>query len=104
VYVDGQPAPGMVASQITAAEVEAVEIYGIRGDQTNTLLDRWPPGLPCGNTLLRGRNPASAGQPQTSAKFGLQRGGGVALGAATSSSTRSPADPFVKAIVIWLKR
>jgi hypothetical protein len=88
LFVDGQPKPTLTAWNYSAADVEAVEVYGDRGDQSSTLLSRWPPGMPCG----AGSNTV----PRSSSKFGLQPGG-VRSGR-TSRSNR------VAAIVIWLKR
>ena len=89
VFVNGVPKPGMTIHEFTAGEVEAVELYGLGQDYTNTLLDRWPPGLPCGDSTV----PLP---PASSRKVGLQPQGG--------SSMRSSSDPKVRAVVIWLRR
>ena len=64
VYVDGVPKPLSVVNDYTAADVEAIEVYGQDADITRTLARRWPRGFPCGNPNARqryfGRNVARA--------------------------------------------
>ena len=48
VFVDGEPRPGWSADAFSVDDVIAVEVYGRRGDLTNTLGSRWPSGIPCG--------------------------------------------------------
>ena len=90
VFVNGVPKPGMTIHEFTAGEIEAVELYGLGQDYTNTLLDRWPPGLPCGNSTV-------ALPPASSRKFGLQPNG-------VSSMRDLSNDTKVRAIVIWLRK
>ncbi len=48
IFVDGMPAPGRTLSDFSANDIEAVEVYGRRGENTGTLMQRWPPKVPCG--------------------------------------------------------
>ena len=48
VFVDGMPKPGFSLDAFRIEEVEAVELYGPRGDPTNSLNSSWPAGAPCG--------------------------------------------------------
>ncbi len=91
VYVDGLPRPLTVLDDFTAEEVEAVEVYGLRADFTNTLAKRWPRGGVCGN----------GGRPQHAVSRGSS-GYNVGLGAGASSQ-RVPMDDIARAVVIWLK-
>lgn len=50
VFVDGMPKPGLSPNAIDPEEIEAVEVYGQRGDRTLTLSRRWPPRAQCGDT------------------------------------------------------
>jgi hypothetical protein len=50
VFVDGTPHPGWPMSSIDPADVEAVELYTERGDETSSLAKRWPHGQPCADT------------------------------------------------------
>lgn len=98
VFVNGEPKPGMTISEFTAAEVEAVEVYGLGQDRTNTLLERWPQGLPCGTGTVP--------LPESSRKFGLQPGRSIRgrVGSMPlSMSGRTPMDNIARAIVIWLR-
>jgi hypothetical protein len=78
VFINGLPAPNTTANDVQVADVEAIEVYGLRADYTNTLARRWPRYTSCGSSQA----------------IGLQ--GGL--------YSRVPIDPFVRAIVIWLKR
>ncbi len=50
VFVDGNPRPGYSLNAVDPREVEAVELYGLKGDASLTLVRRWPRGAPCGDT------------------------------------------------------
>ena len=50
VFVDGQPKPGLSVNTFEIEDIEAVEVYGPRGDRTGTLGGKWPPMAPCGDT------------------------------------------------------
>lgn len=54
LFVDGMPAPSRILADFTANEIEAVEIYGRRGEMTGTLAQRWPPHAPCGRPSVYG--------------------------------------------------
>ncbi|HEX9563264.1 MAG TPA: carboxypeptidase-like regulatory domain-containing protein [Gemmatimonadaceae bacterium] len=88
VFVNGQPKPRAIADEFSAAEVTAVEVYGLRGDPTSTLMDRWPKGGNCGL--------GDFDAPQSSSKLGLQSAG--------MRSGRLPMDNVVRALVIWTVR
>jgi len=47
VFVDGEPRPGWSADAFSVDDILAVEVYGRRGELTNTLASRWPSGIPC---------------------------------------------------------
>ncbi len=47
VFVDGIPKPNWPLDAFRIEEVEAVELYGPRGDPTNLLASSWPAGAPC---------------------------------------------------------
>ncbi|MBL0169665.1 MAG: carboxypeptidase regulatory-like domain-containing protein [Gemmatimonadaceae bacterium] len=49
VFLNGIPRPGMPLDAIQIEEVEAVELYGARGDPTGTLASSWPAGAQCGS-------------------------------------------------------
>lgn len=88
LFVNGEPAPGRVVDDFPAAEVLTVEVYGLRGDDSNTLSSRWPRGAPCGHGDLT--------VSESSGKTGLQPAG--------VGSGRIRADRFTRAIVIWTQR
>jgi hypothetical protein len=91
IYINGLPSPMTVANDIRVGDVEAIEVYGLRADYTNTLARRWPDKAPCGNSALeRRRLPGGHSSPAT----GLQSG---------THYTRAPMDRFVRAVVIWLR-
>ena len=52
VFVDGMPRPGLPPDAIEPEEIEAIETYGRRGDESGTLLQRWPRNAACGFTGL----------------------------------------------------
>lgn len=92
VYVDGIFRPMVSPSDFSADEVEAIEVYGLRSDYTNTLDQRRPPNLPCGNPSARPKHVVDGGTSGVAS--GLQPGG---------RSGRVPMDNVARAIVIWLK-
>ncbi len=100
IFVNGAPKPGMTVNELSAGEVEAVEVYGLGQDYTNTLLERWPQGLPCGN--------GSVPLPSSSRKTGLQPSlhinGGRLGSVPLAESARQPMDNIARAIVVWTKR
>ena len=104
VFVDGLPRPSATLHEFTAGEVLAVEVYGLGQEYTNTLLDRWPPGMPCGT--------GGATAPTSSRKFGLQPGTARPMGTVNRgpipsvpkpSTGREPMDNIARAVVVWLK-
>jgi hypothetical protein len=52
VFVDGVPRPGLPLDAVRVDDVEAVEVYGTRGDPTGVLARQWPPGVPCTATAI----------------------------------------------------
>ena len=48
VFIDGIARPGMPLDAIRPEEIEAVELYGERGDPTGSLVQSWPPNATCG--------------------------------------------------------
>jgi hypothetical protein len=48
LYVNGEPKPGWTMDAFDVSEILAIEVYGRRGELTNTLVARWPRGEPCG--------------------------------------------------------
>jgi len=50
IFVDGNPRPGYSLRVVEPRDVEAVELYGVDGDQSGTLGLRWPRNAPCGDT------------------------------------------------------
>jgi hypothetical protein len=90
IYIDGLPQPLVTANQISAADVEAVEVYGLRSDYTGTVASRWPPGASCGDP----------GAPRPAR---IVRGGSSAF-ANARSRRGSGHDTYVRALVVWLKR
>jgi hypothetical protein len=48
VFVDGLPRPSYPVDAIRTDRVEYVEAYPARTDLSRTLVNRWPPGAPCG--------------------------------------------------------
>jgi hypothetical protein len=50
VYVDGRPMPGWSLNSFEPSQIEAVELYGEKGDATGTLARGWPRRAPCGQT------------------------------------------------------
>ena len=67
LFVDGVARPGAKISDFAIEQIEAIEIYGPRGEYTGTLASRWPRGAMCGGVsgsrpaFVRGGNGASAG-------------------------------------------
>jgi hypothetical protein len=53
IYVDGIARPSATIRDFAVEEIESIELYGARGDITNTLAKQWPPKFPCGNTSAR---------------------------------------------------
>lgn len=51
LYVNGEPKPGWTMDAFDVSEILAIEVYGRRGDLTNTLGVRWPKGMPCGPAM-----------------------------------------------------
>ncbi|HTE46673.1 MAG TPA: carboxypeptidase regulatory-like domain-containing protein [Gemmatimonadaceae bacterium] len=49
VFVDGRPFTGSMDA-FEPKQIEAVEVYGEKGDATGTLAKAWPRGFPCGDT------------------------------------------------------
>ena len=48
LYVNGEPKPGWTMDAFDVSEILSVEVYGRRGELTNTLAARWPKGQMCG--------------------------------------------------------
>lgn len=48
VFVDGIPMPGLPLDGVPLSEIEAVELYGLNGDDTRSLENAWPRGARCG--------------------------------------------------------
>lgn len=48
VFLNGIPRPGLPLDAFQIEEIEAVELYGPRGDPTGTLASAWPIGAQCG--------------------------------------------------------
>jgi hypothetical protein len=88
LFVNGIARPALALDAIDPSDVEAVEVYGLNGDWTGTLEQQWIPGKRCqsGEDIL--------GPDQR--KFGLQPKG--------VTSRRGRWDPYVRAIVIWLRQ
>ena len=80
VYLDGKPMPGLSATPINPADVEAVEVYSSTGDRSRTLVARWPREASCGDTGMSRLAPPRV-----------------------SNSGRSAPSDIVAYIVIWLK-
>jgi hypothetical protein len=53
VFVDGMPRPNATIKDFDVEEIESIEVYGSRSEQTGTLMSRWPRQLPCGNPNAR---------------------------------------------------
>jgi hypothetical protein len=87
VFVNGVAKPYATASDYDAAEVEAVEVFGMRAELSNTLRFQGPP-----NSCGRG----AAGPIESDRKTGVQpkdvRSGRIAI------------DDYVRIISIWLKQ
>lgn len=61
VFVNGVARPNMPLDAIRIEEIEAIELYSERGDQTQSLNASWPKGAGCGGKIsLRG---TAAGTP-----------------------------------------
>jgi len=86
VYIDGDPRPGMTAGDILAADVQAVEVYGINA-KGGTMVPRrpWQMGTFCGTGNRMG--PFDRGQ--------VMRG---------ERRSRLDMDNWVRVLVVWLKR
>lgn len=86
IYVNGEPRPGMVASDILASDVQAVELYGIFANgSTMAPPSPWVPGTFCGTGMKQGPNHRPDRIP----------------------GRRAPPmemDNFVRTLVVWLKR
>jgi Carboxypeptidase regulatory-like domain len=50
VFIDGLPKPNLALDGMRIEDVEAVELYGAKGDLTGLLASSWPSGAPCGRT------------------------------------------------------
>jgi hypothetical protein len=48
VFVNGLPRPGLPLDGVPVDNIEAVEMYAVGGDPTETLRKAWPRGVPCG--------------------------------------------------------
>jgi hypothetical protein len=48
VFVNGLPRPGWALDAVPVDNIEAVELYGVGGDLTESLRKDWPRGVPCG--------------------------------------------------------
>jgi len=58
LFVNGMPRPNATIRDFSVEEVESIEIYPARSELTGTLIQRWPPRVPCGNP---GAQPAPRG-------------------------------------------
>jgi hypothetical protein len=56
VFIDGVAKPGWSLDAIPVGQIQAVELYAEKGDDTKTLENAWPNGAPCG--------PSGAANPQ----------------------------------------
>lgn len=56
VFVDGIARPNMPLDAIRPEEVEAVEVYGVRGDVTNSLFSSWKGKCPVSQTRQTNNN------------------------------------------------
>lgn len=48
VFLNGLPRPGLPLDGVPVDNIEAVELYGVGGDVTESLRRDWPRGVPCG--------------------------------------------------------
>jgi hypothetical protein len=71
VFVDGVPRPGLPLDAIPPEQIEAVEVYTQRGDETNTLAPRWPHGAQCGRSTATIARPASPGAARSTVVFAV---------------------------------
>jgi hypothetical protein len=53
VFVNGQPKPGLPLDAVPVEQVAAVEVFTVKGDDTNSLATRWPSGAACSETGVR---------------------------------------------------
>lgn len=60
VFLNGRPMPGWSMDAINPEEVAMIEVYGARGDPTNTLLT-WPVNGECGNVPGAGSRATKSG-------------------------------------------
>ena len=60
VFLNGVPRPGLPLDAFQIEEIEAVELYGERGDPSGTLAASWPVGAQCGLSSRRGAPQNSA--------------------------------------------
>ncbi len=96
VFVDGIAKAGATLNDFQAGEVEAVEIYGLYQDYSNTLMDRWPRNMPCGS--------GETSTPRSSHPFGLRSGQAGLAGSLGNPDQREPMDNRARAAVVWLRR
>ena len=82
VYVDGQPRPGMVAGDILADDVHAVEVYGAFSGVAPPV--PWLLGSFCGT--------------------GTRQGPGRQPPSDRVRTIRPEMDNFVRVLVVWMKR
>jgi hypothetical protein len=47
VFVDGVPRPGLSLDAIAPEQIEMIEVYGINGEPSGSLIRRWPAGVEC---------------------------------------------------------
>ena len=91
VYVNGEPRPGMIAGDIPADEVHAVEVYGVDGrGGTQRPIKPWQMGTFCGTGTRQGPLWRS---PDEDLPRGMPGG-----------RAGRPMDNFARVIVIWTKR
>jgi hypothetical protein len=85
IYVDGEPRPGMTAGDIPAADVQAVEVYGINARGGTLAPQRpWLLGTFCGTGNRQGP---------------FDRGEVIA-----GRRSRLDMDNWARVVVVWLKR
>jgi hypothetical protein len=86
VYIDGDPRPGMTTGDILAADVQAVEVYGINAKGGTMIPQRpWLLGTFCG----------------TGTRMGPLHQPGLPPGVRRS---RLEADNIARVAVVWLKK
>jgi len=48
LFINGTPRPDWPLDALRVEDIESVEVYGPRGEETGMLAKMWPPGRPCG--------------------------------------------------------